>query len=54
MRIGCHATPSPPAKRRGMKQVLSGMIEAHEIQGCIALENIAPNRVGLDRNAQRW
>lgn len=30
-----------------MKQVLSGMIKAHEIQGCIALEN-AFNRVGLD------
>ncbi|SUH39256.1 2-methylcitrate dehydratase [Salmonella enterica subsp. enterica] len=29
-----------------MKQVLSGMIKAHEIQGCIALEN-AFNRVGL-------
>ncbi|WP_059249278.1 2-methylcitrate dehydratase [Escherichia albertii] len=30
-----------------MKQVLTGMIKAHEIQGCIALEN-AFNRVGLD------
>lgn len=30
-----------------MKQVLAGMIKAHEIQGCIALEN-AFNRVGLD------
>ncbi|WP_058909870.1 bifunctional 2-methylcitrate dehydratase/aconitate hydratase [Entomohabitans teleogrylli] len=30
-----------------MQQVLTGMIKAHEIQGCIALEN-AFNRVGLD------
>ena len=30
-----------------MKQVLTGMIKAHEIQGCIALEN-SFNRVGLD------
>ncbi|MBJ9817276.1 propionate--CoA ligase [Citrobacter koseri] len=30
-----------------MKQVLAGMIKAHEIQGCIALEN-SFNRVGLD------
>ncbi|EJU04088.1 2-methylcitrate dehydratase [Dacryopinax primogenitus] len=30
-----------------VKQVLEGMIKAHEIQGCLALEN-AFNRVGLD------
>ena len=30
-----------------MKTVLTGMIKAHEIQGCIALEN-SFNRVGLD------
>ncbi|HYJ18745.1 MAG TPA: bifunctional 2-methylcitrate dehydratase/aconitate hydratase [Burkholderiales bacterium] len=30
-----------------MKSVLSGMIKAHEIQGCIALEN-SFNKVGLD------
>jgi 2-methylcitrate dehydratase len=30
-----------------MKQVLTGMIKAHEIQGCIALEN-SFNKVGLD------
>jgi len=30
-----------------MKQVLSAMIKAHEIQGCIALEN-SFNKVGLD------
>ena len=30
-----------------MKAVLAGMIKAHEIQGCIALEN-SFNRVGLD------
>lgn len=30
-----------------MKEVLTAMIKAHEIQGCIALEN-AFNRVGLD------
>ncbi len=30
-----------------MKDVLTGMIKAHEIQGCIALEN-SFNRVGLD------
>jgi 2-methylcitrate dehydratase len=30
-----------------MKQVLAGMIKAHEIQGCIALEN-SFNKVGLD------
>lgn len=30
-----------------MKQVLTAMIKAHEIQGCIALEN-SFNRVGLD------
>ncbi len=30
-----------------MKPVLTGMIKAHEIQGCIALEN-SFNRVGLD------
>ena len=30
-----------------MKEVLTGMIKAHEIQGCIALEN-SFNKVGLD------
>ncbi len=30
-----------------MKQVLTAMIKAHEIQGCIALEN-SFNKVGLD------
>jgi 2-methylcitrate dehydratase len=30
-----------------MKQILAGMIKAHEIQGCIALEN-SFNKVGLD------
>ena len=30
-----------------MKDVLAGMIKAHEIQGCLALEN-SYNRVGLD------
>ncbi len=30
-----------------MKDVLTGMIKAHEIQGCIALEN-SFNKVGLD------
>jgi 2-methylcitrate dehydratase len=30
-----------------MKDVLTGMIKAHEIQGCLALEN-SYNRVGLD------
>ena len=30
-----------------MRDVLTGMIKAHEIQGCIALEN-SFNRVGLD------
>ena len=30
-----------------MKQVLEAMIKAHEIQGCIALEN-SFNKVGLD------
>src|ERR1700744_4914422 len=31
-----------------MKDVLIGMVKAHEIQGCIALEN-SFNKVGLDR-----
>ncbi|MFP3740772.1 MmgE/PrpD family protein, partial [Burkholderia sp. SIMBA_019] len=30
-----------------MQHVLEGMVKAHEIQGCIALEN-AFNQVGLD------
>ena len=30
-----------------MRAVLAGMIKAHEIQGCIALEN-SFNKVGLD------
>ena len=38
------ATGKPPLL---MKQVLTAMIKAHEIQGCIALEN-SFNRVGLD------
>lgn len=38
------ASGKPPLT---MKKVLTGMIKAHEIQGCIALEN-AFNRVGLD------
>ncbi len=40
-------TVVPNGARVAVKQVLSGMIKAHEIQGCIALEN-AFNRVGLD------
>ena len=31
-----------------MKDVLTGMIKAHEIQGCIALEN-SFNKVSLDQ-----
>src|SRR5271170_4202776 len=38
------ADGKPPAV---MKQVLTAMIKAHEIQGCIALEN-SFNKVGLD------
>ena len=38
------ATGEPPYR---MKQILTAMIKAHEIQGCIALEN-AFNKVGLD------
>jgi 2-methylcitrate dehydratase len=38
------ATGKPPLK---MRDVLAGMIKAHEIQGCLALEN-SFNRVGLD------
>jgi 2-methylcitrate dehydratase len=38
------AAGKPPAV---MKQVLTAMIKAHEIQGCIALEN-SFNKVGLD------
>ena len=38
------ATGKPPLTMRG---VLTGMIKAHEIQGCIALEN-SFNKVGLD------
>ncbi len=38
------ATGKPPFL---MKQVLTAMIKAHEIQGCIALEN-SFNKVGLD------
>ncbi len=38
------ATGKPPLV---MRQVLTAMIKAHEIQGCIALEN-SFNRVGLD------
>lgn len=38
------ACGKPPLK---MKDVLTGMIKAHEIQGCIALEN-SFNKVGLD------
>ncbi len=47
-RTGFRATRSLAAKAPlTMKQVLTGMIKAHEIQGCIALEN-SFNRVGLD------
>lgn len=35
------------AKKISMHQVLTAMIKAHEIQGCLALEN-SFNRVGLD------
>ena len=38
------AAAKPPLR---MKQVLTAMIKAHEIQGCIALEN-SFNKVGLD------
>jgi 2-methylcitrate dehydratase len=38
------AAGKPPLK---MRDVLTGMIKAHEIQGCIALEN-SFNKVGLD------
>ena len=38
------ANSKPPLR---MKQVLTAMIKAHEIQGCIALEN-SFNKVGLD------
>jgi 2-methylcitrate dehydratase len=38
------ATDAPPL---AMKRVLTAMIKAHEIQGCIALEN-SFNKVGLD------
>jgi 2-methylcitrate dehydratase len=38
------AAGKPPVR---MKQVLTAMIKAHEIQGCIALEN-SFNKVGLD------
>jgi 2-methylcitrate dehydratase len=38
------AADKPPLR---MKQVLTAMIKAHEIQGCIALEN-SFNKVGLD------
>lgn len=38
------ATGKPPLT---MRDVLTGMIKAHEIQGCIALEN-SFNKVGLD------
>ena len=38
------AEGEPPVR---MKQVLTAMIKAHEIQGCIALEN-SFNKVGLD------
>src|SRR5271156_5147100 len=38
------AAGKPPLR---MKQVLTAMIKAHEIQGCIALEN-SFNKVGLD------
>ena len=39
--LSCSTTPLP------MRDVLTAMIKAHEIQGCIALEN-AFNKVGLD------
>ena len=41
---GALAAGKPPL---AMREVLTGMIKAHEIQGCIALEN-SFNRVGLD------
>ena len=40
----CPAGGNPPLQ---MRQVLTAMIKAHEIQGCIALEN-SFNKVGLD------
>ena len=39
-----HANSQPPLT---MRDVLTAMIKAHEIQGCIALEN-SFNKVGLD------
>ena len=43
---GCRATPLPPAESRlTVRDVLTAMIKAHEIQGVIALEN-SFNRVG--------
>ena len=41
---GAVATGKPPLR---MRQVLTAMIKAHEIQGCLALEN-SFNKVGLD------
>jgi 2-methylcitrate dehydratase len=48
--ISCSAQPGIPLLRRGplvVRDVLTAMIKAHEIQGVIALEN-SFNRVGLD------
>jgi len=40
-------SPSDGGKQLTMRDVLTAMIQAHEIQGCLALEN-SFNRVGLD------
>src|ERR1700744_3498880 len=42
-----HRSPSDGAKQLTMRDVLTSMIQAHEIQGCLALEN-SFNKVGLD------
>jgi len=46
-RITWRATPSCRARPASVRQVLTAMIKAHEIQGVLALEN-SFNRVGLD------
>ncbi|HXS13643.1 MAG TPA: MmgE/PrpD family protein, partial [Acidobacteriaceae bacterium] len=40
-------SPNDGGKQLTMRDVLTSMIQAHEIQGCLALEN-SFNRVGLD------
>src|ERR1700756_244504 len=40
-------SPSDGGKQLTMRDVLTSMIQAHEIQGCLALEN-SFNKVGLD------